>query len=143
MPTLNGVGTKYHGFRNTTPDGVSDVTLWFVLLYFPIIPLRSNRIRCSKGKDGHIYFSILEKIPMNLSSVLTTWFFGWIVTPILWFWPLPFAVREVGEYLGYTTENADGAFYYFVITFAITYIVVFAWKWKDWDEKRGLPVKSK
>ncbi|MBI3136919.1 MAG: hypothetical protein HYZ14_19745 [Bacteroidetes bacterium] len=143
MATLNGIGTKFHGFRNCQPDGTADVTLWLVFLYFPIIPLRSYRIKRKATTMREFSYTVQEKIPLHFKSVLTTWFFGWIVTPILWFWPLPFAVREVGEYLGYTTENADGAFYYFVIAFAITYIVVFAWKWKDWDEKRGLPVKSK
>ena len=139
MPTLNGIGTKYHGFRNTTPDGISDVTLWLVFLYLPILPLRSYRMQCTPGENNELYYQLLERIPMNVSSILTTYFFGWIVTPILWFWPIPFAVREVGEYLGYTNEDAEGGFYTFVIIFAIAWMAVFAWCWKNWDEKRGLP----
>jgi hypothetical protein len=142
MATLNGVGTKFHGFKNTQPDGTSDVTLWFVLLYFPVLPLRAYRIRCTETERREIYYTILERIPMDLKSILTTYFFGWIVTPVLWFWPMPFAVREVGEYFGYTNENAEGGFYTFVIVFAIAWLIVFAWKWKDWDERRGLPVQK-
>jgi len=140
MPwTLNGVGTKFNGFTNHKPDGTSDVVLWLVVLFFPIIPLRAYRIKTIEAEPNEFYYETLQRIPMDLKSVLVTYFFGWIVTPILWFWPMPFAVREVGEYFGYTNENADGGFYTFVIVFSIAWIIVFTWRWNAWDEKRGLP----
>lgn len=136
MPTLNGIGTKFHGFRSDRGDGTICVTNWLVFLYFPILPLSSSRIRFSTNESGQLVYHVVEKIPMNVLEIATTYFWGWVITPILWFWPIPFAVREVGEYLGYTNENAEGGFYMFVIIFAIAWIAVFAWKWKDWDDKR-------
>lgn len=139
--TLNGIGTKFNGFKNCQQDGRCDVTLWFVFLFFPIIPIRAYSIKREQTDLRQFKFTVIERLPLNLKSVLTTYFFGWIITPILWFWPMPFAVREVGEYFGYTNERAEGGFYYFVIAFAISWIAIFAWKWRDWDERRGLPVE--
>ncbi len=143
MATLNGIGTKFNGFQNSSAEGISEVTLWITFFYFPIIPLKAYTIKRHATDMREFRYDVLEKKSLQLKSVLITYFYGWIVTPILWFWPMPFAVREVGEYLGYTNENAEGGIYYFIITFAILWIVVFAWKWKDWDERRGLPeIKS-
>ena len=138
MPTINGIGTKFHGFRRDSSDDTLCVTSWFVFLYFPVIPVSAYRIRIVEMEKKQYGYEVLEKIPFNGKEILTTYFWGWVIAPVLWVWPIPFAVREVGEYLGYANEEGVGGFYLFVVIFAITWIAVFAWKWKDWEETRGI-----
>ncbi len=46
MPsTLNGIGTKFYGQRDFSPDGSYITTEWFVFIYIPLIPLKSLRVR--------------------------------------------------------------------------------------------------
>jgi hypothetical protein len=46
MPSLiNGFGTAYYGRRKERADGSYATTEFFVVLYFPLIPLRSWRVR--------------------------------------------------------------------------------------------------
>lgn len=143
MSTLNGIGTKFYGIRGPLEDGKCTATVWITFLYFPLIPLyRVEFIRQLTHPRQFIY-TIIQKQKLRFSEIVKTLLTGWIAVPVMMFWPMPFAVREVGEKLGYTDHNAGGAFYTFVIVFAITWLVVFVWKWKDRDERRGLPKNYK
>jgi|SRR6267143_4551935 len=42
--TLNGIGAFYYGKRDFGDDGSYITTEWFVLVFFPIVPLRSVRV---------------------------------------------------------------------------------------------------
>jgi hypothetical protein len=55
MPSLfNGAGTAYYGRRKLRADGSYVTTEFFVFLYFPLVPLRSWRVR-PKGAPTEFY----------------------------------------------------------------------------------------
>ena len=46
MPyTLNGIGTIFYGKRDFRADGTYITTEWITVVYFPLIPFRSLRVR--------------------------------------------------------------------------------------------------
>jgi hypothetical protein len=81
MPfTFNGIGTTFYGARDFALDGSYTTTEWFTLLYIPIIPLRSLRIRSlDSGKNFVVYsseqYAVYSKSRPNLKQVL--FIYGW------------------------------------------------------------------
>jgi hypothetical protein len=72
--TFNGIGTTHYGKRNTEPDGSYITTVWFVLFYLPILPLRSLHVR-PKGKDVNFIIYSSQKfdakeIRLNIKQVI-------------------------------------------------------------------------
>lgn len=56
MPaSLNGCGTMYYGRRGATADGSFITTLWITLVYVPLLPLRTYRVR-SVGQGANYFF---------------------------------------------------------------------------------------
>jgi hypothetical protein len=69
MPyTLNGIGTKYYGQRAIRQDGSFVTTEWFVLLYVPIFPLGSYRVRPTGERQNFLLYVstkyFVERIPL-------------------------------------------------------------------------------
>jgi hypothetical protein len=64
-------------------------TQWFVFIYLPIIPLKSERI-LPVGNNwsfmllGSRRYQVLERVPLNISQVLMV--YGWFATTALAFW---------------------------------------------------------
>ncbi|PPT08370.1 hypothetical protein CKA32_005054 [Geitlerinema sp. FC II] len=53
MPfSINGIGTTYYGRRYFLPDDSYVTTEWVIFLYFPIVPLRSLRLRSDSTLSG-------------------------------------------------------------------------------------------
>ena len=63
--TINGCGTKLYGQCDWRHDGSHRTTKWFVLAYFPVLPLGSLRIRNAGGNRYHI----LEELPLSMAQV--------------------------------------------------------------------------
>ncbi|EKE05940.1 MAG: hypothetical protein ACD_19C00140G0007 [uncultured bacterium] len=61
MQTFNGIGTTLYGRQDVNPDGSYIATKWFVLLYFPILPLGTYRV-----------WSEIENISMPNNTVMNT-----------------------------------------------------------------------
>jgi hypothetical protein len=84
MSTFNGIGTTYYGRARRLGDTFV-VTEWFTLLYFPIIPIRSRRVRTLNRKtftvivfsQSNTQYQVIEEIPLrhNLGQVFRTWCF--------------------------------------------------------------------
>lgn len=140
MSTLNGIGTKFYGFTPVDAQGCCYTTNWFTFLYFPVTPLWRAKIKRDPSRPQTFSYQLLQKTPLVPGEILRTYLYGWIIGPVAAFWPLIISVREVAEMLG---VNTDGSFYNWMIGFAIVYFVIFIWKWRDWDEKRGLPANGK
>jgi hypothetical protein len=90
MPfTFRGVGTCNYGSRDFRPNGSYVTTQWFVFIYLPIIPLKSERI-LPVGNNwsfmllGSRRYQVLERVPLNISQVLMV--YGWFATTALAFW---------------------------------------------------------
>ena len=142
MSTINGIGTLRYGW-NHYPDGTASATLWFVIGFLPVIPLRRERLcvvsdgldqpraidvagaalgaAVGVGSGFRSQLQVLQKEPMQLAGILGTYFFGFVVTPLLAFgvplvgvWAgvrllelLKFNMREYGAYVGITLGIAS------------------------------------
>lgn len=102
MSTINGVGTLRYDWSHL-PDGTAEATLWFVIGFLPIVPLKRQRLQListtpesSSAIDvglsalgySHGFSSemaILGPAPLRLAGVLRTYFFGFVVAPFLAF----------------------------------------------------------
>lgn len=93
--TINGFGTKHFGKANhiENPDNKweeFDTTLWFVLFWLPMIPLRSYRIRQKHwifqeedvnmgtenggfGISQKIPYKIIDKYKLNWKQIFKTY----------------------------------------------------------------------
>ena len=88
MPsTFMGIGTTYCGKREKEPDGSYITTEWVSILYFPLFPLGSYRVRPTGETDSTyliVYASTTEhylvhRVPLNLRQVRNVYLvYGWI-----------------------------------------------------------------
>lgn len=62
LSTFNGIGARFYGRRDYDAETNSYITVhWFVLLYFPIIPLACYRI----SDRGHNLYTIYGRVPLT------------------------------------------------------------------------------
>jgi hypothetical protein len=87
--TLNGIGTTFYGQRDFRADGTYVTTEWIAFLYFPILPLRSLRVRYVGPGDPPTFgfgssesYSVYEKRFPNWKQVLFT--YGYVGFMIAW-----------------------------------------------------------
>ncbi len=80
--TLNGIGTRWYGRRDFRTDGTYVTTEWFVVLYVPIVPLRSLRMKYKGMAESRWFpgwyppresFAVYEKTLPNWKQVLYTY----------------------------------------------------------------------
>jgi hypothetical protein len=74
----NGIGSTYYGTKDRYPDGSFITTEWFILLYLPIIPIRSMRVIFG-GRRGGLFstsmsYIVVEEIKLDWQQVLSTYF---------------------------------------------------------------------
>lgn len=100
MSTVNGIGTTRYDWQNRT-DGTAEATVWFVIFFFPVIPLRREHLRVvSSGikRSGFLetlsaflgagvgYQTTIEVLgtgPLSPIGVLRTWFMGFVIVPLV------------------------------------------------------------
>lgn len=86
--TFNGIGTTFYGKRGFEQDESYVTTKWFVIGFFPLIPLGSLRVRYI-GTAGVPFFArtssfeVIEELPTDLLQVLSIYLYsffivGWI-----------------------------------------------------------------
>lgn len=79
--TINGIGTKLYGRRGMhAASGTYVATLYFVVLFVPVMPLRCYRVRDGEGGGWHfigrVPFSQNEKIhAWGVAAALALWMF--------------------------------------------------------------------
>ncbi len=89
---LNGIGTTFSGRRDFHSDGSFVTTEWVRFVYFPLIPLRSLRVRCHGpgeqrfriGIGSSDNYAAYERTTHNGRQVLYTYGYcsfvlGWIL----------------------------------------------------------------
>lgn len=88
--TLNGIGTTFFGQRDFRADGSFITTEWVALLYIPLIPLRSLRVRYQGPNEPRFSFGIgssdsyavYEKTIPNWKQVFYT--YGYVAFMVAW-----------------------------------------------------------
>lgn len=89
MPfAFNGIGGKYYGHRDRWPDGSYIATEWFVILWIPIFPIRSYRLK--EGDTKLIFLPYGSKIsysaipvPLNKKQVIKTYIIAAVIVALL------------------------------------------------------------
>ena len=88
MSTINGIGTFHYGADDPRPDGSRITTLFVVFLFFPLVPVTSQRIRKHNITGSQMQIEVLEKLPLRWSQVGRTYLRGWIGVPLVLVGPL-------------------------------------------------------
>lgn len=68
-----GMGRRMRGMANVEQRGIAaeyDTTLFFIFLWFPLIPLGTYRV---SKVDGSKTFRVLDKKPLNWQQVFLVW----------------------------------------------------------------------
>lgn len=100
MSTLNGMGTTRYDWESNG-DGTANSTVWFVVFFLPVFPLRRERVRVlptEKKRDGALnilaviagygsgfetQIQILDSIPNSIGRILKTYLLAYIGVPVL------------------------------------------------------------
>ena len=121
MSTFQGIGTNFYGWKHykTMP---SIATKWFVIFFFPVIPLARYRLRVLTDfeNESHVVqggvlggmpaqyddFDIVAQTPLVLTEVLATYFNTYILGPVLLTWPviLIWLIISVFKHFGVTSD---------------------------------------
>jgi hypothetical protein len=80
--TVNGIGTFYYGSDARRGDGSQVATLFFVLFFLPIVPIRTRRIRKTAISGARMKVEELESLPLRWRQVLLTYVKCWVLMPI-------------------------------------------------------------
>ena len=134
MSTINGIGTTLLGVSDQDEEHVATATSWFTILYLPIIPLKRLRVRFLPHKGSGYRYQILQQEPLHWGEIGKTYLAGWLLIPLLIFWPLPIAFAEVWAKLGFPQ-----ALYIPYMVFAILWAIVAIWRLAGWQDKRLRP----
>jgi hypothetical protein len=99
----NGIGTVYFGRSLDAEDGSYVTTVWFVLFFLPILPLRSERVlplsQFTNGA-GHTRtrYSVISRVPLVWSEVLKSYLVGWGI--LAWYVSLIYTFEPLDHYIG-------------------------------------------
>lgn len=133
MSRINGTGTWFLGVEKSDQNGVFTATAWVTVFFFPFVPLKRYLIKPTKVGGNRFQFQTLGKTDLNWHEILLTYFYGWILMPLGFLAPIPFAIVEVQNTLGVPKMLQP-----IVIGLAIVWMGVYVWKLKTWDENRWL-----
>jgi hypothetical protein len=102
MATVNGLGTMRYDWSSRS-DGTAEATLWFVIFFLPIVPLRREHIRVvsaeverpdvlstmaalgGAGSGWKTRIEVLDRIPQSPWRTIGTYVKGFIGVPLVTF----------------------------------------------------------
>ncbi len=129
MPSShNGTGTIYYGRSDETDDGSYVATVWFAILFLPIVPLRSERIRLLSehaipGSFTRRRLLVLGRVPLDWPKVWKTYLVGWSI--LGWYISLIFLFAPLNRLCG------DGSGPWIVIAW-LFFPFVLLLSWQKW-----------
>jgi hypothetical protein len=126
MATFNGIGTGLLGWRHQD-DGLSTATLWFTVVYLPVIPLRRFRVRNLTDFDAErspTWFEVvaalgggvswtdpvdtLERLPLSWREIAGTYLRCYALIPLLCLWPVAVVRFLTGRFEAHSVVHAQG-----------------------------------
>ncbi len=151
MSTLNGIGSRFNGVSQLNQHGNVHATLWFTFLYLPLIPLWKAEIKREITLPlKEFNYQIIQKLPLDRNEILKTYFYGWILVPLLLLGPILFLIPEIHEQLGIASPpprnliKGDSLNWHdWLFILYIVYFIVVVIKLYSNDIKRGLPKNYK
>src|SRR5262245_45379388 len=87
MSTINGIGTFFHGADEPRPDGSRIATEFVVLFFFPLIPIRTRRIRKHAVTGSSMRIEVVEELPLRWSQIARTYLRVWLGVPLICYAP--------------------------------------------------------
>lgn len=86
--TFNGIGTTFYGQSKFQSDDSYVTTKWFVIGFFPLIPLASLRVRYLDTSgipflSRSTQFEVLEELPIDWVQVLKIWVYSLFVITVV------------------------------------------------------------
>lgn len=89
MSTWNGIGTKFYGSKDQDSGDSFVTTEWFVILFFPIIPVGTSRVVFKGTTHGwrimtNQYY-VIQKLSMDWQQVFSTYFVA-IASVVTGYW---------------------------------------------------------
>ena len=105
--SFNGIGTSFYGQSRFESDGSFVQTKWFILAFFPLIPLGSARV--IQQESGGIPFissstsyEVLEELPMDWTQVIKIYLYAifivaWVGGFIVSTKPIPLKLIAIGS----------------------------------------------
>ena len=138
MSTINGIGTTSLGISTQNERNEATATRWFTFFYLPIAPLRRYTVCFLPHKGSGFSFQILSEGSLNWREVVLTYVSGWLLMPLLLFWPFPLMVPEVWQSL-----NLPQILSIPFMVFAFLWVIIALWKLADWHEYRARPFNPK
>jgi hypothetical protein len=109
MSTINGFGSQFYGWKRLD-DGTAEATTWIVAAFFPIIPLRRSRLeiltqpgvgvryRLFGGGSFRLETREIDRLPLDWSINLKTYFKGFVIVPVLLMLPLILVIGGLALY---------------------------------------------
>ena len=89
--SINGFGRTLYGKRDFDSDGSYITTKWLIMVFFPIVPSESLRVRDLGGGE----YEILEELPVCWPQALQTYAY--------WFGVIPLAVSRFDHVSGFSS----------------------------------------
>lgn len=85
--SFNGIGTTFYGRSNFESDGSFVTTKWFIIGFFPIVPVGSARIQFERESGIPFFgrtstFEVIEELPIDWLQVLKTWVYAFCIVAL-------------------------------------------------------------
>lgn len=128
--SINGCGLRLMSATKTQTPGIFHATLWLTFLFIPLIPLKRFTIRPIKKERFRFTYDQLESLSLDFKAILKTYLssIGMILALLT---PVILSITEIQTALGIPDSTQ-----WILMFLAIIWLVVFIWKFLDWDEKR-------
>lgn len=149
MPyTLNGIGTTFYGQRDFRADGSYITTEWFAVLYLPIVPLHSLRVRYQGPGEQRWYlgfgssesYAVYEKHFPNWKQVICT--YGYIAFLAAWAYLVGSAVLSVFPHVFDTAWSVTLVFIACIIPVPTPWVLRYCSQRGMFHELFGDPLKQ-
>ncbi|HRH42282.1 MAG TPA: hypothetical protein PKY82_11705 [Pyrinomonadaceae bacterium] len=134
---INGIGLTFLSVSAPDENGISFATTWFTFVYLPIFPIRRKRVRFLPHKGSGFSYQFISDEKLDLSAVLKTFLFGWILYPLMLVSPAIFAHKSIWQIF-----NLPESIHIGYIIFSVIWLVVSGWKLMDWHELKYRPAKN-
>jgi hypothetical protein len=135
--SLNGFGTTLYGKRDFQIDGSYITTEWVIILFIPIIPLRSLRVRYEKREASKFLPTTVDKYSTYGKRMWPNWkqvlsIYSFVIFYAVWSYHVVWAVVSFFPYL----EHIVWAIFLNFIGFLIP--ISIPWTLRYHSKKRAL-----
>lgn len=125
LKSVNGIGTRHYGRSLESDDGSYVTTVWFAILFVPVVPLRSERILPLSSFDdgaGHVRvrYEVLGRVPFHWPEIARVFIIGWCV--VAWCASLYYVYDHISGAFGKKNEN-----WVVMCWIALPLALLFAW----------------